>query len=199
MLTTPIAAEHRAAHRRGRLAASAAVALTVTAITTVVLPVAGATPAPLPENAAASAAVTALSRGNAGTVSVPGDFAATFGYTPVRYDGVMIKPTGECSSPVPLPVEFDTACKAHDLGYDLLRYARLHDEPLGPWARQTVDAALEHAMRESCTTRAEAVARARCAVMASVASVFVDLNSRREGYGSPVVGAVPGRAGAVAR
>ncbi|WP_067862456.1 hypothetical protein [Nocardia shimofusensis] len=199
MITTPVAADHRAAHRRRPLAALAAAALAASAVTTVVVPVAGAAPAPLPENAAASAAVTALSRGSTEILAVPAGFAATFGYTPVRHGSMMIKPTGECSSPVPLPTEFETACKAHDLGYDLLRYARLHDQPLGPWARQTVDATLEHAMRESCTTRPEAVARARCTVMAAVASVFVDLNSRREGYGSPVVSSATGRAEGVAR
>jgi len=186
MLTPPVA-DDRPAARRHQLAALAATALTAAALTVVVIPTAGATPAPVPENAAAAAAVTALNRGGATIASLPEDFGATFGYTPVRYDGVLIKPAGECSSPVPLPAEFDTACKAHDLGYDLLRYARLNDQPLGPWARQTVDATLEHAMRESCATRIEAVARARCAVMAAVASVFVDLNSRREGYGAPVM------------
>lgn len=187
MFTSSPAADRRAVSRRHPLAALAATALTAAAVTLVVIPTAGAAPAPAPENAAAAAAVTALNGAGAHTVSVPEDFVATFGYTPVLQDGVMIKPTGECSSPVPLPAEFDTACKTHDLGYDLLRYARLQEQPLGPWARLTVDAGLEQAMRESCVTRTETVARARCAVMAAVASVFVDLNSRRESYGPPVV------------
>ncbi|WP_051027231.1 hypothetical protein [Nocardia higoensis] len=198
MLTPSATADHRAARRRQRLAASATAALIATALTTVVIPAAGAAPAPLPENAAAAAAVTALIRGSADIGSLPSDFAATFGYTPMSVDGMLVKPTGECSSPVPLPAEFEPACRAHDLGYDLLRYAQLHEQPLGPWGRQTVDAALEQAMRDSCTTRTEAVARARCTVMAAVANVFVDLNSRREGYGSPVVSSALHRTGEVA-
>ncbi len=38
----------------------------------------------------------------------------------------------------------------------------------------------------ACDTRSEALARGRCQVMAAVADTFVDLNSRRQGYGVTV-------------
>ncbi|MBF6072360.1 hypothetical protein [Nocardia farcinica] len=136
----------------------------------------------------AAEAISALSRNAAETVAfVPADFTATFGYRPAMLDGLVVKPSGDCSSPVPLPVEFDSACKAHDLGYDLLRYADGRGTPLGPWARQSLDAALDRNMLAACDTRPGTLARARCTVMADVASVFVDLNSRRQDYGVPVV------------
>ena len=194
MLDSPATADHRAARRRGHRiapAALAAVAVSATALTAVVVPVASA--APRSEHPGAAQSVTALAEGALDPATLPADFAATFGYTPVPVDGTVIKPSGECSSPVPLPAEFETPCKAHDLGYDLLRYAHLEDSPLGPWARRAIDAALDRAMDEACATRTATMARARCHTVAAVASVVVDLNSRREGYGSPVIGPVRGR------
>lgn len=117
---------------------------------------------------------------------IPDDFATQAGYRPVVEAGMLINPHGDCSSPVPLPAEFELACKSHDLGYDLLRYAAAHGEPLGPWARQTVDAALERRMHAACTDRAGALSRAQCDVMASVATTAVDLNSIRQDYGDPI-------------
>ncbi|WP_459547367.1 hypothetical protein [Nocardia sp. X0981] len=134
----------------------------------------------------AAAAIRALDTPGA-TAAVPDDFRAVAGYRPALLDGLLIAPHGSCSSPVPLPAEFETACKAHDLGYDLLRYADRTGSPLGPWARRELDSALAGRMRAACARRTAPLSRLRCEVMAEVAAIAVDLNSRRQHYGVPVV------------
>lgn len=146
---------------------------------------AGAT-ASAPTATPAAAAVRAMDTPGA-TVAVPDDFRAVAGYRPVLLEGLLIAPHGSCSSPVPLPAEFETACKAHDFGYDLLRYADRTGSPLGPWARRELDSALAGRMRTACARRVASLPRLRCGVMAEVAAVAVDLNSRRQHYGVPVV------------
>ncbi|MGW4285171.1 hypothetical protein [Nocardia sp. NPDC004750] len=150
-------------------------------------PPAAAAPAPI-ESPQASAAVAELAAGGPDALTaIPADFVASFGYRPSTVDGLLVDPDGDCSSPVTLPAEFDTACKAHDLGYDLLRYADQRGEPLGPWARQALDASLDRQMHQACATRVDPFSRARCDAMASIANTAVDLNSRRQDYGAPVV------------
>ncbi|GAB2638363.1 hypothetical protein [Nocardia goodfellowii] len=172
-----------------RCAAVTAVALTTMAATVALAPVTHAVVAaePRSENAAAAAAVVDLTAGGPGSADrLPADFAAVIGYRPGIERGLLVNPSGDCSSPVPLPAEFELACRAHDLGYDLLRYADRSGAPLGPWARQAVDATLDRRMQESCTSRGTAISRAECFTMADVADAFVDLNSRRQDYGAPV-------------
>ncbi|WP_433657226.1 hypothetical protein ACQPW1_37410 [Nocardia sp. CA-128927] len=172
-----------------RAAALTAAALTTMAATVFLAPAPHAAAATAPvESAMAGAAVAELTSGGPGSLTaIPDDFTAQFGYRPSTLDGLVVNPQGDCSSPVTLPVEFETSCKAHDLGYDLLRYADQHGEPLGPWARQALDSTLDRHMHESCDGRDDPFSRARCNTMASIASTFVDLNSRRQGYGAPVV------------
>ncbi|WP_067832713.1 hypothetical protein [Nocardia lijiangensis] len=182
-----------------RVAALTAAALTTMSATVAMAPAAQAAIAapPVVENVAAATAVAALTAGeNGSATNLPDDFTAALGYRPVPVHGLLTNPGGDCSSPVPLPAEFDTACKAHDLGYDLLRYADLRGEPLGPWARQAVDAALDRRMQEACDDRTESWARARCYAMADIADTVVDLNSRRQHYGAPVVETLLGAGGA---
>ncbi|MBF6436271.1 hypothetical protein IU432_25310 [Nocardia cyriacigeorgica] len=184
--------------RRGRVAALTAAALTTMAATVMLAPAAqAATIAPVPQDPSATAAVTDLTSGGPGSAAaVPADFAEVMGYRPALVDGLLVAPHGDCSSPVPLPTEFDTACKAHDLGYDLLRYADRQGAPLGPWARQAIDRRLGERMSLACDTRTAPFARGRCHTMAAVADTFVDLNSRRQGYGVPVTESFLGGAGA---
>ncbi|MEU8899512.1 hypothetical protein [Nocardia sp. NPDC048505] len=173
-----------------RCAAAIAVALTTLSATVAFAPVghAAAVGPDRTENAAAAAAVVDLTAGGPGSAALlPADFAAVLGYQPGTERGLLVNPSGDCSSPVPLPAEFELACKAHDLGYDLLRYADRGGAPLGPWARQAVDTMLDRRMQEACAGRGTALARAECFTMADVADIFVDLNSRRQDYGSPVV------------
>ncbi|QIS05349.1 hypothetical protein F5X71_26270 [Nocardia brasiliensis] len=174
-----------------RAAACAAAALTTMAATVFLAPApqaAAASELRAPaESALARVAVAELTSGGPGSLTaIPADFPARFGYRPGTLDGLVVNPQGDCSSPVTLPAEFDTACKAHDLGYDLLRYAEERGEPLGPWARQALDATLDRHMHQACGTRADAFSRARCDTMATIAATFVDLNSRRQDYGAPV-------------
>lgn len=140
---------------------------------------------PIAEDAAVAAAVAEPE-----TV-LPEGFSDRFGYRPVVLDGVAMRPDGDCSSPVTLPDEFETACKAHDLGYDLLRFAGERGAPLGPWARRDLDAALTTRMHTACDARAEEFSRARCHLMAEVASAAVAANSARQGFGVPVVEPMP--------
>lgn len=139
------------------------------------------------ENPAASGAVRALtSPGDHADAAIPGDFDALMGYTPHRIDGMLADPEGNCSSPVPLPAEFDTACKAHDLGYDLLRYAARKGEELGPWARVSLDAQLDRRMHTACVGRPEVQSRTWCNLAATAATSAVAGNSWRQGYSTPV-------------
>ncbi|WP_174184705.1 hypothetical protein [Nocardia barduliensis] len=176
------------AHSR-RYAALTATALTAVAATVFLAPAPRAAAAAAPiESTQAGAAVAELAAGGPGALTaIPPDFVASFGYRPSTVDGLLVNPGGDCSSPVTLPAEFDTACKAHDLGYDLLRYADQRGEPLGPWARQALDATLDRRMHEACAARVDPFSRARCDAMASIANTAVDLNSRRQDYGAPVV------------
>lgn len=136
------------------------------------------------EDAVAARAVTALTAEDRSPDVAPPDFAAVMGYRPTVVDGMLVNPQGSCSSPVPLPVEFDTACKSHDFGYDLLRYAHLGDGDLGPWARTEIDAQLDRRLHDACDARTRD--RAQCFVMADTAAAAVEWNSRRQGYGAPV-------------
>ncbi|RVW05390.1 hypothetical protein [Rhodococcus xishaensis] len=165
----------------------AAAVLTGAAIVTVlvVAPSADAD-TPLRESSTAAHAVQQLTSqvSASGSTAVPADFAALLGYRPREVDGMLVNPHGACSSPVPLPAEFDTACKAHDLGYDLLRYAHLTGGELGPWARDALDAQLDRRMHAACDTRERD--RASCFALANIATTAVSVNSRRQGYGVPI-------------
>lgn len=177
--------------RGGRLIAAAAVLMAATVMTAPTAAAAANAPTPegtatKTENAAARTAVLGLTSADQASASIPADFAAEAGYRPRVEQGLLVNPGGDCSSPVPLPAEFEIACKAHDLGYDLLRYADSHGQPLTPWARQALDATLEERMHTACTARPDPIAGAACQAMATIATAAVDLNSRRQDYGPPV-------------
>ncbi|MFF2552017.1 hypothetical protein ACFVUS_13520 [Nocardia sp. NPDC058058] len=172
-------------HRVGMLAGAATVLFSV-AVAFAPSAGAAATAPVIAENAAARVGIMESTAAQPDPSAIADGFVAEFGYRPIIEDGMLVNPGGDCSSPIPLPREFDTACKAHDLGYDMLRYAGNHGQPLGPWARQTADAALDQRMHESCLARADGLSRARCQLMAGVAATFVDLNSARQDYGVPV-------------
>ncbi|WP_285649634.1 hypothetical protein [Actinomycetospora sp. NBRC 106375] len=118
--------------------------------------------------------------------------AATAGTSrhPAVVDGMLLDPGGGCSSPIALPAAFDDACRAHDLGYDLLRYANRRGAPLGGWARAALDRQLARDLAAACTetfaTRG-VVDLTRCHVVAGLADVVVAANSWRQGWSVPVV------------
>lgn len=136
------------------------------------------------ENDAAAQAVATVTTD--GVATLPADFAEFSGYSPVVVDGHLANPNGDCSSPIPLPGEFDSACKAHDLGYDLLRYAHSHGAELGPWARQALDGQLDRRMHEACYGRVSPASRSYCFSMADIAATAVNGNSWRQNYLTPV-------------
>lgn len=142
------------------------------------------------QNPAVAATITALVADDTGgaLAALPDDFAAVMGYSPLiepgsTAEGVLTDPDGDCSSPVSLPPQFEPACRTHDLGYDLLRYARDTGGELGPQARRDLDAHLQRNFNAACTT--EAGVEPRCDVMAGIASAAVQINSWRQGYRLP--------------
>ncbi|MFG1921398.1 phospholipase A2 [Cryptosporangium sp. NPDC048952] len=114
---------------------------------------------------------------------VPGDFEVVMGYLPVREGGVWVAPHGACSAPTGATrYDFAAACKAHDLGYDLLRYAARVGKPLGPWAREAVDAAFGRALAARCASVDGAVG---CRAAAAAYHGVVVANSWRQDWRDP--------------
>lgn len=128
----------------------------------------------------AASAVRWLIGADAGlaVAALPPDFSDVMGYLPEYIEGRPVDPDGDCSSPIPLPEQFETACKTHDLGYDLLRYADRTGRPLGSWARAGLDRMLIDQMRASCHDPA-------CFVAAELSRAGLAVNSWRQDYGPP--------------
>lgn len=111
--------------------------------------------------------------------TAPADFATVMGYRPVAAGGLTINPEGSCSSPIGLPDRFEPLCRAHDFGYDVLRYADRTRRPLGSWARRALDRTLIRQMHAACTDVA-------CHAAAETARTGLSLNSWRQRFGPPV-------------
>jgi hypothetical protein len=115
-----------------------------------------------------------------------GGFETAMGYSPETArmpDGTVrpVKPTGSCSAPTGATrYDFALACKAHDLGYDRLRYAAASGRPLGDDVRRAIDATLAHDLHAGCGERVA------CHALAGVYAAVAELNSWRQGYGPPV-------------
>lgn len=168
-------------------------ALTRTALVTLLaalvwaaLVVAGRPPAVVPDPGS-SAAVAALTSRSAETAAgtVPTDFVADLGYVPRLEGQRLVNPTGSCSSPVPLPAEFEGPCRQHDLGYDLLRHAAHKGGALPTAARQHLDAQLVDSARASCAVR-QGISRGWCSAWADIAGFFVRVNSVRQHDSAPL-------------
>lgn len=120
-------------------------------------------------------AVTSLTEGKYPSDSPPG-FERAMGYTPDASG----RPDGSCSVPAGLAYPgFADACRVHDFGYDLLRYADETGDPLGPWARLAIDRLFHEHMVDSCETLG-------CLVLAHVYSFVVGVNTLRQGFTTPV-------------
>lgn len=117
--------------------------------------------------------------------ALPDGFVSTVGYQPIIRDGQLVRPDGDCSSPVPLPPEFERACQQHDLGYDLLRYAGTTGDPLGRWARGDLDDEFAAQIRAACQLRTQRAAADQCRISAELAVAGVEFNSVRQGDGVP--------------
>lgn len=154
-----------------------------TATIAIMTPAVAAATSQAPENTAASEAVRALLAPSAADAAalIPADFSELMGYRPVLDAQLLTNPEGGCSSPVPLPATFTGPCRAHDLGYDLLRYAQLAGGELAHWARQGLDAQFAARLRQVCASGSSA----GCSALASAASAAVDANSWRQSYAVP--------------
>jgi len=117
-------------------------------------------------------AVSALTEGRTVTRE-PEGFEEAMGYQLDR----SAKPDGSCSAPAAYR-GFAGACKTHDLGYDLLRFASRSGEPLGPWARLGIDHRFHRDMLATCGTFG-------CHVLSHVYGLGVVFNSIRQGFTSP--------------
>jgi len=120
----------------------------------------------------------------------PKDFGQVQGRNPqvtTTADGTVraYHPDGECSGPAgETEWNFGLACKAHDLGYDLLRYAESKGQPLGPDARRSIDAQLSRDMHAQCHTNPRD-SEAQCHAVAQLYAGGLGFNSWRQRWGPP--------------
>ncbi|KXO99127.1 hypothetical protein [Tsukamurella pseudospumae] len=136
------------------------------------------------EDASSAAAVRAVSAPTVAVVDQIRSIPAGFGYVAAAGPGYAVDPHGECSSVVPLPADFDAPCKAHDLGYDLLRHADAAGHPLGGWARRLIDDTLAERLSAACGAR-PVQQRRQCAEVAGIAVLAVRANTWRQHDGPP--------------
>jgi len=121
---------------------------------------------------------------------LPADFTAVSGREPVHMrapDGTMraVHPGGGCSSPWgDTRWDYSVGCKAHDLGYDLLRYAARKGQPLSPDVRERLDDRLSMDMHAQCRYNPRDSAGA-CEVVASIYTVGLVVNSWHQRWGPP--------------
>ncbi|MBY8848617.1 phospholipase [Saccharothrix sp. MB29] len=170
------------------------VALAVFACGVIASRPAGATdPGPLTGDVATAArAVEAMADpGDANPLlAFPEDFDRVVGRDPrvvTAPDGTTraIDPNGGCSGPAgDTEWDFGTGCRAHDLGYDLLRYAERKGRPLGQDARKSLDARLSRDMHAQCDANPRGNG-ARCHATAQLYAAGLEFNSWRQRWGPP--------------
>ncbi|WP_433265091.1 phospholipase A2 [Actinosynnema sp. CS-041913] len=143
--------------------------------------------------AVAAAAVGALAQPSAGgspLTGFPADFNAVTGRSPIAVtapDGTTraIDPNGGCSGPAgDTEWDFGVGCRAHDLGYDLLRYAEHKGRPLPPEARKSLDARLSADMHGQCDLNPRGSA-GQCHAVARLYAAGLEFNSWRQRWGPP--------------
>jgi hypothetical protein len=148
--------------------------------------------APTGDAARAADAIQALLDNTDPITRLPDDFTAVTGVTPgtaTAPDGTtkVVHPNGGCSTPWG---EDDTRwtytvwCQAHDLGYDLLRYAEAKGQPLGAAAREQLDDRLSADMHAQCDIDPRGSARV-CRVVATLYSAGMVANSWHQRWGPP--------------
>ncbi|WP_370967994.1 phospholipase [Amycolatopsis sp. cg9] len=124
---------------------------------------------------------------------LPKDFTALSGVTPgemTARDGTVraVHVDGGCSTPWGddnTKWDYAVPCKAHDLGYDLLRYADRKGHPLGPEVREALDDRLSYDMHHACDLNPMNSALT-CRVVASLYSAGLVVNSWHQRWGPPV-------------
>ncbi|AKU16627.1 hypothetical protein [Luteipulveratus mongoliensis] len=123
--------------------------------------------------------------GLAARQALPAGFADRKGYQPEVEHGALVNPSGDCSSPIPLPGYFTAACRQHDLGYDLIRDAAKTSGPLPASARRSVDDQFDRTTHAACEQRSNTVSRGVCDLWASSATLSVRINSWRQHWSTP--------------
>ncbi|MQA12478.1 MAG: phospholipase [Pseudonocardiaceae bacterium] len=124
--------------------------------------------------------------------TLPEDFTRVSGVPTGRViepDGTIrgVHVNGGCSAPWGVDNtrwDYSTGCQAHDLGYDLLRYAESKGQPLSPDIRQRLDQRLSTDMHGRCETSPRDAGRA-CHAVASVYTAGMVLNSWHQRWGPP--------------
>jgi hypothetical protein len=122
--------------------------------------------------------------------TIPADFTRVTGnhYEHMRApDGTIraVNPEGGCSSPWgDTRWDYGVGCKAHDLGYDLLRYAEAKGQPLSAELRERLDDRLSLDMHAQCTYNPQGSPRS-CEVVASLYTVGLIVNSWHQQWGPP--------------
>lgn len=124
---------------------------------------------------------------------LPKDFTALSGVTPGALparDGTVraVHVDGGCSTPWGddnTKWDYAVPCKAHDLGYDLLRYADRKGHPLGPEVRESLDDRLSYDMHHTCDLNPVNSALT-CRVVASLYAAGLVVNSWHQRWGPPV-------------
>jgi hypothetical protein len=174
-------------------------AITVAALT---FGIVASRPAPPPPEvppgsdvAAAARAVEALLNPASGAdpiAELPADFSAVEKVIPGRMrapDGTMraVHVDGGCSTPwgdENTRWDYSVGCKAHDLGYDLLRYGEKKGHPLPADLRRRLDDQLSRDMHKQCELNPQGSA-GTCDVVASVYTVGLVVNSWHQRWGPP--------------
>ncbi|MFD2419374.1 phospholipase [Amycolatopsis pigmentata] len=124
---------------------------------------------------------------------LPADFTAVTGVVPTvlrARDGTVraAHPDGGCSAPWgddDTEWDYGVPCKAHDLGYDLLRYADKIGQPLPASARAALDNRLTADMHATCHLNPMG-SPGTCQVVASLYAAGLWLNSWHQRWGPPV-------------
>ncbi|SFI99088.1 phospholipase A2 [Amycolatopsis sacchari] len=146
--------------------------------------------------AAAQRAIEALTHpgGEPTALSLlPADFTRVTGVVPGALparDGTVraVHVDGGCSTPWGddnTKWDYAVPCKAHDLGYDLLRYADKVGQPLAPAVRESLDARLSADMHNMCHVNPMDSPRT-CQLVASLYSAGLVVNSWHQRWGPPV-------------
>ncbi|NYI89757.1 hypothetical protein HNR02_003080 [Amycolatopsis endophytica] len=124
---------------------------------------------------------------------LPADFTQVTGIVPGQQqarDGTVraVHTDGGCSAPWGddnTKWDYGVPCKAHDLGYDLLRYAAAVGHPLGPDVRAALDHRLSTDMHAACDINPMDSPRT-CRLVATLFTAGLDVNSWHQRWGPPV-------------
>lgn len=172
------------------LSRAAVLALGIAAALTVAVPSTSAGPATGTWSDAV-AIIDHLDDGGSAIQHVPADFPQVMGYQPQLArlaDGStrVINPDGSCSVPGEgQPFDFAVPCKAHDFGYDLLRYAARTHSALPATAREDIDARLSSDLHSQCMADRLSTTRASCDATVEVFRAGVGFNTWRQTYEAP--------------